>query len=179
MASLLFFPDRRSVYVVGAALACALLLPSAVTAAAPEAAAPRATPVPRPEPGDVLPEFDTVGIDGKAQRVTFGKGSKTVLLFFQSGCPHCHKMIPEWNRAFQAKSAGLNVYGVMLDKEPPGFFILMPIDFPVLRSPGRQYLDQIKAFRVPTMVRVGAGGKVEDVAVGDADRMRVAQIFKP
>ena len=143
------------------------------------AAAPRATPVPRPEPGDVIPEFETVGIDGKPLRVEFGKGSKTVLLFFQAGCPHCHRMIPEWNRAYQQKAAGLKVYGIMLDKEPPGFFILMPIEFPVLRPPSRQILDQIKAFKVPTAVRVLAGGKVEDVAQGEADRMRIAQIFKP
>ena len=177
MASLLsrrFF--RGSVLAV--ALASGAAPYSVVIAAAPEAAPARATPEPRPVPGDVLPDFQTVGVDGKPQQVALGK-SKTVLLFFQSGCPHCHKMIPEWNRAYQSKPAGLNVYGIMLDKEPAGFFILMPIDFPVLRSPGRQYLDQIKQFRVPTMVRVGAGGKVEDVVVGIVDRMRVSQIFKP
>jgi thiol-disulfide isomerase/thioredoxin len=180
MAPLLIRFDLRSPLVLGVALAGALSLPGRVAAAPADApAAPQATPVPRPEPGDVIPEFDTVSVDGKSQHLAFEKGSKTLLLFFQSGCPHCHKMIPEWNHAYKSKPAGLKVYGIMLDKEAPGFFILMPIDFPVLRSPGRQVLDKIKAFRVPAMVRVGSAGKVEDVVVGEADRMRVSQLFKP
>src|SRR5688572_421367 len=106
MAPLLDRFDLRFPLVLGAALAGALSLAgTASSAPADTPAAPQAAPVPRPEPGDVIPEFDTVGVDGKSQHLAFDKGSKTVLLFFQSGCPHCHKMIPEWNRAYKSKAA--------------------------------------------------------------------------
>jgi thiol-disulfide isomerase/thioredoxin len=146
-------------------------------------AGPRPTPVPATAVGDVIAPFEAMGIDGQKHTVDFPKGSKTVLLFFLSGCPHCHKMIPEWNRAFKAKPASLKVQGVVIDPDPPGapaaFFIMMPIEFPVLRTPGRAVLDAMKVFRVPVMMRVGPGGKVEDVAQGEMDRMRVEAMFKP
>lgn len=157
-------------------LTVVLLRASAAFAAAGQ---PAPTPVPTPAVGDVISEFETTAVDGTAQRVQFGKGSKTVLLFFLSGCPVCHRMIPEWNRAYQEKKPGVTVYGVLMDKEPPSFFIVTPIAFPVLRSPGRAFLDQLKVFRAPMMVRVGPGGKVEDAAMGEIDRMRVSQIFAP
>jgi hypothetical protein len=102
-----------------------------------------------------------------------------VLLFFLSGCPVCHRMIPEWNRAYGEKKAGLDVYGILMDKEPPGFFVLVPIAFPVLRSPGRAFQESMKVTRAPTMLRITAGGKVEDSAMGEIDRIRLGQIFKP
>ena len=159
------------------ALVFSSLLPLPLLAGeAPAAAAPTAAP--SPAPGDVIPSFEAEAIDGKTQKIDFPKGSKTVLLFFLSSCPVCHRMIPEWNRAYGERK-GVNIYGIMLDKEPPGFFLVTPIEFPVLRAPSRQFLDKIKVFRVPTTVRVGAGGTVEDAAQGQVDRMRVAQLFRP
>ena len=165
-----------SAAVVGAAFLSAF---GTTGAAAADAAAPgAATPVPTPAVGDTFPAFEAVGIDGETKKIDFPKGSKTVLLFFLSGCPVCHKMIPEWNRAYGDKPKDLNVYGILMDKEPPGFFIVTPIAFPVLRSPGRAFLDNVKVFRAPMMVRVGAGGKIEDAAMGQIDRIRLSQIFK-
>jgi peroxiredoxin len=132
-----------------------------------------------PALGDVVPPLQLEGVDGKTHSLDFPKGSKTVLLFFLSGCPVCHRMIPEWNRAYKSKPAGLDVEGILMDKEPPGFFILTPIEFPVLRSPGRSFLDKLKVQRAPTMVRVGPGGKIEDAAIGEIDRMRLTELFRP
>ena len=132
-----------------------------------------------PSKGDIIPAFETLGIDGQAHKVSFPRGSKTVLLFFMSGCPHCHKMIPEWNRAYERKPANLGVYGVLMDQEPPGFWQTMPVSFPVLRSPGREFLRQINVNRVPLVVRVGEGGRVEDVQMGETDLIRLGEMFAP
>ena len=132
-----------------------------------------------PAPGDIVPAFDTQTVDGNSQRVSFPKGSRTVLVFFLSSCSVCHKMIPEWNRAYQRRPANLKVFGVILDQEPPGFFAVTPITFPVLRSPGRDFLQARKISRVPVTLRVGEGGKVEEVAVGIVDPIRLGEIFRP
>jgi hypothetical protein len=141
------------------------------------------TPAPQaersPAPGDVFPAFDTQAVDGSSQHVSFPKGSRTVLLFFLSSCSVCHKMIPEWNRAYQRRSPSLKVFGVLLDQEPPGFFTVTPVAFPVLRSPGRDFLQARKISRVPVTLRVAEGGKVEDVAVGIVDPIRLGEIFRP
>jgi peroxiredoxin len=162
--------SRRGV-LVGAAS----VLLSAVTASA-QAPAP---PPNAPSKGDVVPVFETLGVDGKARKVAFPKGSKTVLLFFLSSCPHCHKMIPEWNRAYDRRPKGLEVLGVIMDQEPPGFWTTMPVTFPVLRSPGREFLRQLKVNRAPLALRVSEGGRIEDVAPGETDLIRLGEIFKP
>jgi peroxiredoxin len=134
------------------------------------AAAQSAQPPLAPSKGDIVPAFETLGVDGKPAKVDFPKGSKTVLLFFLSGCPHCHRMIPEWNKAFERQPKGLKIVGVIMDPDqaPASFWQEHPIAFPVLRSPGREFLKNLNVNRAPLTLRVGEGGKVEDVGLGEA-----------
>ena len=149
--------------------------------AAAQALAPGTVPRDAPAKGDVIPAFETLGVDGKASRVDFPKGSKTVILFFLSGCPSCHKMIPEWNRAYERRTRGLNIVGVIMDPEqaPPAFFSSMAISFPVLRSPGREFLRNLNVNRAPLTLRVGEGGKIEDLVLGVVDPIRLGELFAP
>jgi len=146
-------------------------------------AAPHQQPAPgappSPSPGDVVAPFQAEGLDGQIQHVTYPKGSVTVLLFFLSSCPTCHKMIPEWNRAYERRPKGITVVGVLMDQEPPGFFMATPISFPVVRSPGRQFLQSYKVHRAPVTLRVAGGGRVEDVGIGVVDPIRLGQIMRP
>jgi thiol-disulfide isomerase/thioredoxin len=167
-----------------AAPAAVLVLAAAASAAAQEPLTP--------SKGDVVPTFETMRVDGKPEKVDFPRGSRTMLLFFTSGCPHCHKMIPEWNRIYEKGPKNLRILGVILDQEPPGFWSTMPISFPVLRSPGREFLRSLNVNRVPLTVRVAEGGKVEDLGLGEVcsggaagtgasciDAIRLGQLFAP
>lgn len=127
--------------------------------------------------GDTVPAFDAEGIDGVTKHVSYPKGSATVLVFFLSGCPTCHKMIPEWNRAFDRRPKGLEVVGVILDRETPGFWMATPISFPVVRSPGKEFSETFKISKVPMTLRVGPGGKVVSVNQGLVDPIRLGEIF--
>lgn len=148
-------------------------------------AALAATPAPAAEsaaalaPGDRVLPFDALGIDGQQQHIGFEKGPDTILLFFLSGCPACHKMLPLWNQAFERKPDSVKVVGVLLDREPPGFFMATPLSFPVVRAPGGEFNKAWKLNRVPSMLRVAAGGRVTDAAVGPVDAIRVGEIFRP
>ena len=134
------------------------------------AAAAQTAPPQSPSVGDVVPAFETLAIDGKAVKIDFPKGSKTMLLFFLSGCPHCHRMIPEWNRAYERRPKGLKIVGVIMDPEqaPASFWQEHPISFPVVKSPGREFLRTLNVNRAPLTLRVGEGGKVEDFGLGEA-----------
>lgn len=148
----------------------------AVLVAAMAGAGPAAA---TPSKGDVVPSFETIGVDGKPHKFDFPEGSRTVLLFFLSSCPKCHKMIPEWNRAYERRPEALQVVGVILDQEPPGFWSTMSVSFPVVRSPGRQFMRSLNVTNVPLTLRVIGGGTVEDVVVGVTDPIRLGQLFKP
>jgi hypothetical protein len=87
-------------------------------------------------------------------------------------------MIPEWNKAFDRKPAGLEVVGVLMDREPPGFFAMTPVTFPVVRAPSREFGRIFKVARVPITLRVAAGGKVEDIALGVLDPIRLGEFFR-
>jgi peroxiredoxin len=146
-----------------------------VTLAAPPPAAAQSAP----SKGDVVPAFETTAIDGTARAFEFEKGSKTLLLFFLSGCPSCHKMIPEWNRAYERRPEGLEVVGVIMDQEPPNFWSTMSIAFPVVRAPGREFLRRLHVNRAPLTLRVIEGGTIEDLALGVTDPIRLGELFKP
>jgi thiol-disulfide isomerase/thioredoxin len=158
-------------------LAAALL--AAAPAAAQGTARPPAGPPPAPTKGDVVPAFETLGVDGKPWKLDFPKGSKTVLLFFLSSCPSCHKMIPEWNRAYERRAKDLKVVGIIMDQEPPGFWGTIAIAFPVLRTPGREFLRSLNVNRAPLTLRVGEGGRIEDLSLGVTDPIRLGELFAP
>jgi hypothetical protein len=156
-----------------------LALVTLVALSAARVAAQAGSPPVSPSKGDVIPAFETLGVDGKPAKVDFPKGTKTVLLFFLSGCPTCHKMIPEWNKAFERKAKDLKVVGVIMDQEPPGFWGTMPVAFPVIRSPGRAFLSGLNVNRAPLTLRVGAGGTIDDLALGIVDPIKLGQLFAP
>jgi peroxiredoxin len=155
--------------------AAAALLASTLAAAQP------AVPAQAPSKGDVVPAFETLGMDNKPWKMDFPRGSKTVLLFFLSGCPHCHKMIPEWNRAYERRPKGLRVAGVIMDPDqaPASFWAMTSIVFPVLRSPGREFLRGLNVNRAPLTLRVGEGGTIEDLGLGEIDPIRLGELFAP
>ena len=113
------------------------------------------------EPGPALKAGDKVPIviapaasDGKVVTVDYSKSKATLLLLFLPDCPHCQKMLPEWSRAFARKPAGLNVVGLMLGDEPPGFFNVFPIPFPVVRYPGRDAQNSLATRFMPSRIGV-------------------------
>ena len=161
---------------LAAAVGAAVIMLAGAVPATPDVPSPSPSP-PQLAPGDVVPSFDAEGVDGVMHHVSYGK-QPTVLLFFLSSCPHCQKQIPDWNRAFERRPPGVNVVAVMLDHEPPGFFLALPVSFPVLRAPSREFSRMFKISRVPLTVRVGPGGRVEDVGSGPTDPIRLGELFR-
>jgi hypothetical protein len=165
---------------IGLTIVGLLLSPvTAIGQATPASPSPSPAASPGPVAGDVIPPFDAEGMAGTSVHVDFPKGSKTVLIFFLSSCPHCQRMIPEWNRAFERKPPSLKVLGVLMDRESPGFFQVMPVSFPVVRSPNAAFLRSLKIRTAPVTMRVDAGGSVASVGVGELDGIRLGQLFAP
>ena len=132
-----------------------------------------------PTLGDTLPALETHALDGSAKRVDYPKGTTTVLLFFSSSCPVCHRMIPEWNRLYEKRGKSVSIVGVIVDREPPGFFQTMPVAFPVVRVPPGDFAHSHKIRRVPLTLRVAPGGKIEDLGLGVLDPIRLGELFRP
>jgi hypothetical protein len=132
-----------------------------------------------PTLGSTFPSFDAQEIAGATRRITFPKGLTTVLLFFSSSCPVCHRMIPEWNRAYAKRAKGVEIVGVLMDKEPPGFFTAMPVAFPVVRLPSNEFARANSVNRVPLTLRLQPGGTIEDLGLGVLDPIRLGELLRP
>ena len=161
--------------VLAAAFTARLLHPP--YAAAQAAAPPVAEPGLRV--GDTVPAFHAAGFDGAVKSIDYPKGTTTLVVFFLSGCPVCHKMLPLWNEAYARRPKSMTMVGVVLDQPPPGFLEAAQIAFPVLRSPGKEVLDAFKLRRVPYTVRVASGGRVEGAALGLLDGIAMGELFRP
>jgi hypothetical protein len=167
--------------VVALALAGLLACGASSTPALGQEPAPSPPPTPPlgPAKGEVLAPFDAEGVDGSMYHVDYPKGTTTILLFFLSSCPHCQKMLPEWGRMYQQRRDSQKILGVIMDRETPGFFTATQIPFQVVRAPSPTFLRSYKISKVPVTLRVGAGGKVEDLAVGIVDGIRLGELFRP
>jgi len=161
--------------VLAAAFAASLVHPPA--GAAQAATPPVAEPILRI--GDTVPAFHATGLDGAVKNIDYPKGTTTIVVFFLSSCPTCHKMLPIWNEAFARRPKNMAMVGVMLDQAPPGFVEAAQIAFPVLRSPGKDVTDAFKMKRVPYTVRVAPGGRVEGAALGFLDGIAMGELFRP
>lgn len=157
------------------ALAVLLACPAWSFAAAADEPAGAAPPV-LLKAGETVPPFEATGVDGTIQEIRYP--STTVVVFFLSGCPTCHKMLPEWNWAFERKGKGVQMIGVLMDREPPGFFSVNPVSFPVVRAPSREFGRIFKVARVPITLRVAAGGTVESAEIGLLDRTRLDALVR-
>jgi len=146
---------------------------------APVAASPTPPPL---APGDVIAPFQARGYASETPLYTidFPKdGPTTVLLVFLSTCPHCHKMIPIWNKGLEKKPKDLKVLGIMLDEGSPGFFASFKILFPVLRPAQPLELGRLLKIRnVPMTIRVKPGGIVESIAISDPDAAKVPALMR-
>jgi thiol-disulfide isomerase/thioredoxin len=132
-----------------------------------------------PTLGATFPSFDAQEISGSSRKISYPNGSVTILLFFSSSCPVCHRMIPEWNKAFEKRSKGVEFVGVLMDKEPPGFFTAMPVAFPVVRLPSNDFARSNNVNRVPLTLRLLPGGKIEDLGLGVLDPIRLGELLRP
>ncbi|MET0552000.1 MAG: TlpA disulfide reductase family protein [Vicinamibacteria bacterium] len=126
--------------------------------------------------GETVLPFEATGVDGTIREIKYS--STTVIVFFLSGCPTCHKMLPEWNWAYERKGKDVQMVGVLMDREPPGFFDVNPVAFPVVRAPSREFGRIFKVARVPITLRVAAGGKVESAELGLLDRIKLGALVR-
>jgi len=93
--------------VLAAALAAALVHPPA--GAAQAANPPVAEPILRI--GDTVPAFHATGLDGAVKNIDYPKGTTTIVVFFLSSCPTCHRMLPIWNEAFARRPKNMAMVG--------------------------------------------------------------------
>lgn len=119
------------------------------------------------ESGQVAPEFELAGLDGKTHTLNnVLKEGPAVLVFYKNTCPVCQYALPFLERLYQSPSKGdARVFGVSQDgardtKEFAGEFGL---SFPMLMdesSKGYPASNEYGISHVPSIFLVETNGKV-------------------
>ena len=107
----------------------------------------------------------------------FLAGADVFRLNFSHGSHEDHAARYETIRAVEADTK--RPIGVLMDREPPGFFAVTPVSFPVVRAPSREFGRIYKVERVPLTVRIAPGGKVQGIAHGPLDAITLGELFRP
>jgi thiol-disulfide isomerase/thioredoxin len=124
-------------------------------------------------PGGLAPEVSGDDSSGKVQTLTAatGKNKLTLLIFWESDCPHCRKAMPEFMRLYRKyHSTGLGIFGASLDtdkdkwkqfvqgKQLPWENIILPAE----RTAHSDYFIQF----TPTLVLIDNKGKIINRFIG-------------
>lgn len=129
------------------------------------------------KPGDVIPFFTGVDINGK-EIDSRNYSSKGLILFaiFRPNCPFCEKMAPFWNEMYDAiNGRSISMIGITTgqDSLTQQFAEEHKLDFPILStansSTGDSLIKYYKINLVPILILVESGGTVRDVWPGYLD----------
>lgn len=115
------------------------------------------------KPGDVRPDLQFPGIDGKPHRLSEWNGKVVLLNFWASWCGPCREEMPLLDH--ERSKAGIEVVGVAVD-DPDAvkdFLRETPVGFPILladekENPSIRFGDTREVF--PYSVLIGRDGRV-------------------
>lgn len=71
----------------------------------------------RIQPGESLPAFSVTTLEGKTVSTSDLLGKPSVVVFFSTTCPDCHRQLPEIESAWFAADGNVNVLTIARDED--------------------------------------------------------------
>ncbi|MDR0269101.1 thiol-disulfide oxidoreductase ResA [Paenibacillus sp.] len=127
----------------------------------------------KPTEGSQAPNFDLLGLDGKAHQLDEYKGKAIVLNFWGTWCGPCVKEMPalqaEWEKW---KGKDVVVIGINAGEDKmavENFANSMNVSFPVLLDPDKEVVSKYGISPLPTTFFVSKNGKISKIHLGQLD----------
>ncbi|HEX8283142.1 MAG TPA: TlpA disulfide reductase family protein [Pyrinomonadaceae bacterium] len=130
-------------------------------------------------PGDVVPPFTTVDVDGNRAAVELPAGRKQLLFIFSRYCSVCGTQFPIWERlAREVKSDRLAVQGVALDsmQDTRGYLKGKDPGFQIILAPNDAFSRAYRVERLPQVALISEDGVVEWVGIGALNGEKLAEL---
>lgn len=165
-------------WLVGMAIALALILVTAVFAAG------SGSQKPAPNIGRIAPDFSLKGIDGKTVKLksVIGNNKVTILNFWATWCPPCRAEIPEFiefaNRNQTEKVAILAVNIQEDTNKVKEFAKTNRMKFPILLDSDGKVAQTYQIYAIPTTFFIDGSGIIREKVEGSLSRSRLESIYR-
>jgi peroxiredoxin len=134
--------------------------------------------------GDLLPDVETLALDGTAVPLRSLTGKPLVLNFWYSTCLPCRKEMPAFQQVHEELGASVRIVGINpLDSagRAQDFADEVGVMYQLLRDPDGRATAGLGVARFPTTVFVTADGTVLDAAPGEMSanelRTRIEELY--
>jgi peroxiredoxin len=134
--------------------------------------------------GDLLPDVETLALDGTAVPLRSLTGKPLVLNFWYSTCLPCRKEMPAFQQVHEELGASVRIVGINpLDSagRAQDFADEVGVRYELLRDPDGRATAGLGVARFPTTVFVAADGTVLDAAPGEMSanelRTRIEELY--
>lgn len=125
-------------------------------------------------PGQVAPDFDLLGADGSAHKLSDYSGKVILISFWASWCVECIAEMPaleSLHERFADKE--VVILGISIDRDEEamrGVLSRFPASYPILRdTTGEVFIDRYAVTSLPTTLLVDRRGIIRDRIEGGID----------
>jgi thiol-disulfide isomerase/thioredoxin len=129
--------------------------------------------------GKDAPPFEVIGVDGKSYSLAQFKGKQVLLDFWATWCGPCQASMPILDDFYQKNnSRGVTVLGVDVAEEADvvmEFAKKKGIHYPIVLSGESGIIDAYQVTVYPTLVFIGADGKIKAYEMGFGGRSSFRQ----
>lgn len=147
-----------------------LVLALLVVGCAPKELAPSSTPIQDTEIGNLAPDFQLYGLDGKPISLSNLHGKPVLLNFWATWCSPCRAEMPYLQQVYEEWSAkGLVLLAINKGENAAQvreFMQSYNLSFPVLLDTGESIAQKYNIRGIPTTFFIDKDGIIQDVRIG-------------
>ncbi len=129
------------------------------------------------EPGQIAPDFELAGLDGKPLRLSELRGRPVIVNFWATWCAPCRQEMPLLQEtAERYGDQGLVVLGVDVGEDAAAvgnFARSLGVEFPILLDTTQHVSDRYRVYGLPTSFFIDREGVVDFRFIGPLDANRI------
>lgn len=127
----------------------------------------------KPKVGSTAPDFDLLGLDGKAHTLKEYEGKAMVINFWGTWCKPCVKEMPALQSQWEKwKDKGVVILGINAGEDEmavSNFAKQVNVNFPIVLDTEKSAVSSYGISPLPTTFFVFPNGKVKDIHTGQLD----------
>lgn len=131
--------------------------------------------------GQVFPDYEFVGLDGKAYDLYQNlRGKKSVLIFLTTDCGHCIQVAERWDSAYSRISLDYKVVGISFEplEKLREFQTAKNVSFPLYNDPQGKFTGKYKFDGYPTLIGLNQKKEIAFIELWNLPKKKVEEYLR-